>query len=111
MLLNRLATGDFSRGLASLSIVHLNVDAVTGSFDGGENRKPRRILNVYVVPPAVGGGTESATSGAMRDPSGAGLSGYITRFAHVEEKKKGVLASAGARGGKLSGTGRAPTPP
>src|SRR5919204_1295189 len=83
MPLNRLATGDFSRGFDSLSIVDLNVDAVTGSFDGGEKRKPGRILNVYVVPPPVGVGTASATSGTMREPSGAGLSGYVTRFAQV----------------------------
>ena len=81
--LNRLATADLSGGLASRSIVDLKVDAVTGSFDGGENRNPGRILNVYVVPPAVGVGTASATSGTMRDPSGAGLSGYVTKFAHV----------------------------
>src|SRR5205823_10532549 len=93
MPLNRFATGDFSRGFASRSIVHLNVDAVTGSFDGGENRKPRRILNVYVVPPAVGVGTEPATSGTMRDPSGAGLSGYVTRVARVPVETKGVPAS------------------
>ena len=83
MPLKNVATGDFMRGFVSRSIVDLNVDAVTGSFDGGENRKPVRILNRYVVPPAVGVGTASATSGTMRDPCGAGLSGYVTRFAQV----------------------------
>ena len=83
MPLKRLADGDFRRGSVTRSIVDLNVVAVTASFEGGEKRKPGRILNVYVVPPAVGAGTASATSGTMRDPSGAGLSGYVTRFAHV----------------------------
>ena len=82
MPLKELANGDFMRGSATRSIVDLNVLAVTTSFDGGEKRKPGRILNVYVVPPAVGTGTASATSGTMRDPSGPALSGYLTRFAH-----------------------------
>ena len=83
MPLNRLATGDFRRGFTTRSIVDLNVVAVTASFDGGEKRKPGRILNVYLVPPAVGAGVASATSGTMREPSGAGLSGSVTRFAQV----------------------------
>jgi hypothetical protein len=61
----------------------LNVAAVTGAFDGGEKRKPRRIVKVYDRPPSLGVGTASATSGTIRDPSGAALSGYVTRFAHV----------------------------
>ena len=83
MSLNRFASGDFERGFVTRSIVDLNVVAVTASCDGGEKRKPGRILNVYVVPPPVGTGTASATSGTIRDPSGAGLSGYVTRFAQV----------------------------
>src|SRR5919201_6078693 len=77
------ATYDLVRGFVILSIATLNVAAVTGAFDGGENRKPRRILNVYVVPPCEGTGIASATSGTMRDPSGAGLSGYVSKLAHV----------------------------
>ena len=46
MPLNWLAYGDLRRGLVSRSIVDLNVVAVTGWFDGGEKRKPGRILNV-----------------------------------------------------------------
>jgi hypothetical protein len=74
----------------------LNVSAVTASFDGGEKRKPGRIANVYVVPPSVGAGTASATSGTIRDPSGAGLSGYVTKFAHVAYEICGVAPSAGS---------------
>ena len=33
-------------GLSARSIVSLNVWAVTGWLDGGENRKPLRIVNV-----------------------------------------------------------------
>ena len=33
-------------GFSVRSIVALNVCAVTGSFEGGEKRKPGRILNV-----------------------------------------------------------------
>ena len=73
--LNAPAIGDLMRGFATRSIADLNVIAVTTSCDGGEKRKPERILKVYVVPPAVGVGTASATSGTIRDPSGAGLSG------------------------------------
>ncbi len=83
MPLKTLACGDFMRGFVTRSIVDLKVVAVTASCDGGEKRKPGRIVNVYVFPPAVGAGTALATSGTMRDPSGAGLSGYVTRFAHV----------------------------
>ena len=81
MPLKELANHEFMRGSTTRSIVDLNVLAVTTSLDGGEKRKPGRILNVYVVPPAVGTGIASATSGMMRDPSGPGLSGYLTRFA------------------------------
>src|SRR6478609_8741549 len=84
MSLNELAScSAFMRGLATRSMVDLNVSAVTCSFDGGEKRKPGRILKVYVFPPSVGVGTASATSGTMWEPAGAGLSGYVTRFAHV----------------------------
>ena len=40
------ASGLFIPGLSVRSIVYLNVCAVTTSFDGGEKRKPLRILNV-----------------------------------------------------------------
>ena len=66
-----------------VSIVDLNVEAVTTSFDGGEKRKPGAILNVYVLPASVGVGIATAASGIILDPAGAGLSGYVTRFAHV----------------------------
>ena len=46
MPLSWLAYGDFKRGFATRSIVDLNVSAVTAAFDGGENRKPGRIVNV-----------------------------------------------------------------
>src|SRR2546426_6502358 len=100
MPLNRLAVSDFKRGFVTRSIVDLNVDAVTASFDGGEKRKPERILNVYVVPPAVGVGTASATSGTIRDPSGAALSGYVTKLAHVAWRNPGTSESAGSYEGK-----------
>src|SRR6266508_1912986 len=96
MPLNKVADGDFIRRLVNRSIVDLNVIAVTASFDGGEKRKPGRIVNVYVVPPAVGVGTASATSGTIRDPSGAGLSGYVTRFAHVAYKTCDAVRSPSA---------------
>ena len=38
--------GSFIFGLSVRSIVSLNVCAVTGSFEGGEKRKPGRIVNV-----------------------------------------------------------------
>ena len=71
----RLANGEFSCGLATRSMVALNVCAVTASFEGGEKRKPDRIVKLYVLPPSVGVGTASATSGTICDPAGAGLSG------------------------------------
>ena len=42
----RNAIGDFMRGFLIRSIVSFIDLALTGAFDGGENRKPRRILNV-----------------------------------------------------------------
>jgi hypothetical protein len=44
--------GLFNLGLSVRSIATLNVSAVTGSFDGGEKRKPPRM--VYVSRPTVG---------------------------------------------------------
>src|SRR6266536_3181897 len=114
MPLNKVADGDFIRRLVNRSIVDLNVIAVTASFDGGEKRKPGRIVNVYVVPPAVGVGTASATSGTIRDPSGAGLSGYVTRFAHVAYKTCAAAPpskSAGSSDSKYSSRVRRATPP
>ena len=43
---NSYASGAFILGLSARSIVSLNVCAVTGWFDGGEKRKPLRIVNV-----------------------------------------------------------------
>ena len=40
------ARGLFIVGSSVRSIVDLNVCAVTGSFEGGEKRNPRRIVNV-----------------------------------------------------------------
>src|SRR6266511_5496889 len=57
------AIGDFMRGFLIRSIVSFIDSAVTGAFDGGEKRKPRRILNVQVVPPFLGAGRDSAISG------------------------------------------------
>ena len=96
MPLKSSARNDFRRRSVTRSIVDLNVIAVTASFDGGEKRKPGRILNVYVVPPAVGEGTDAATSGTMRAPSGAGLSGYVTRFAHVAYETNRGSSTAGS---------------
>ena len=45
-------------------MAYLNVWAVTVSFDGGENRKPGRIVNVYVLRSAETAGCERATSGS-----------------------------------------------
>jgi hypothetical protein len=63
------------RGSSVRSIVSLKVCAVTGSFDGGENRNPFRIVKVYVFPSAETAGSASATSGSRCDPAGAGASG------------------------------------
>ena len=46
MSANSCASGAFIAGFSARSIVCLNVCAVTGWFDGGEKRKPRRIVNV-----------------------------------------------------------------
>jgi hypothetical protein len=50
-------------------MVALNVCAVTSSFEDGEKRKPDRIVKVYILPPSVGVGTASATSGTICDPA------------------------------------------
>jgi hypothetical protein len=55
--------------------VYLKVSAVTGSFEGGENRNLLRIVNVYVLPSADRLGSASATSAFSWEPSGAALSG------------------------------------
>src|SRR5688500_14275314 len=60
-----------SRGDSARSIVYLKVSAVTGSFDGGEKRKPRRIRKEYVRPSADTVGGAAASSGATRQPAGA----------------------------------------
>ena len=95
-------------------MVALNVCAVTASFEGGEKRKPDRIVKVYVLPPSVGVGTASATSGTICDPAGAGLSGYVTRLAQVAYKTstvEGSCASAGSRDEKSSCIVKCAVPP
>jgi hypothetical protein len=67
--------GLFILGSSVRSIVYLSVSAVTGWFDGGEKRKPLRIVNVYVLPSAERSGSASATSAVTCEPAGAGLSG------------------------------------
>ena len=58
------------------SIACLNVSAVTRSLvSGGENAKPVRTVNVYVLPSAERVGSEAATSGTSRVPRGADASG------------------------------------
>jgi hypothetical protein len=66
--------GELSLGLSVRSITYWNVRAVTGSFEGGEKRKPGRIVKVYVVPSAERVGSAAATSGSSREPPGAGRS-------------------------------------
>ena len=85
-------------------MVALNVCAVTLSFEDGEKRKPDRIVKVYILPPSVGVGTASATSGTICDPAGAGLSGDVTRLAQVAYMTtvEGTCASAGSRDEKSS---------
>jgi hypothetical protein len=56
-------TNDPTCGLSPRSIVRSNAFAVTGSFDGGEKRKPRRIVNSYLVPSRDTEGCPAATSG------------------------------------------------
>ena len=54
----------------------LNVWAVTRSpREGGENAKPFRTVNVYVLPSAERVGSEAATSGTSRVPRGADAAG------------------------------------
>jgi hypothetical protein len=62
-------------GFSVRSIASLNVCAVTGWFDGGEKRKPRRIVNVYVLSSADLAGSDRATSGIGSDPAGPAVSG------------------------------------
>ena len=64
------AANDPVRGSSARSIARSNAAAVTGSFDGGEKRNPRRILNVYVSPSGETDGCPRATSGWSRAPSG-----------------------------------------
>ena len=64
-----------SFGENARSSVCLNVAAVTGSFDGGEKRKPRRMRKVYVRPSAETRGMAAATSGRSRFPAGPAVSG------------------------------------
>jgi hypothetical protein len=61
--------------LSVRSIESLNVCAVTGWFDGGEKRKPWRIVNVYVLPSCERVGSDCATSGISCEPACPALSG------------------------------------
>lgn len=63
MSLAKPSAGDFIFGFRVRSIVSLKVCAVTGAFEGGEKRKPFRIVNVYVFPSAERFGKATATSG------------------------------------------------
>ncbi len=60
-----------------------NVPAVTGSFDGGEKRKPGRIRNVTVRPPSERVGKPAATSGTSRAPAAPEASAKLKSFAQV----------------------------
>ena len=62
-------------GLRARSMEYFIVAAVTGSPDGGEKRKPLRIVNVYVLPSLEGAGREAASSGSTSEPLGARASG------------------------------------
>ena len=53
----------------------LNVAAVTGSFEGGEKRKPVLMWKVYVRPSAETAGIAAAISGRSWAPSGLAESG------------------------------------
>ena len=57
------------------SMVALNVSAVTAWPEGGENRKPARIRNVYVRPSADTSGSAAATSGRSVRPAAPEASG------------------------------------
>ena len=57
------------------SIVYLNVAAVTGWSEGGENRKPGLIVKVKVRPSGDTAGQATAASGTSRQPAGAAASG------------------------------------
>ena len=59
------------------------VSAVTSSFDGGLNWNPGRIVNVYVLPPSVGSGISSATTGWSVAPSSPSASGNAMSGAQV----------------------------
>ena len=69
------AANDPVLGSSARSIARSNAAAVTGSFDGGEKRKPSRILNVYLSPSGEMDGCPLATSGWSVAPSGKGRSG------------------------------------
>src|SRR5512133_2390735 len=60
--------GPPSPGLRLRSSVYLKVSAVTGAFEGGEKRKPLRILKMYVLPSAERVGSDRATSGSSCEP-------------------------------------------
>ena len=66
---------DPTLGLSTRSNVRTNASAVTGSFDGGEKRNPRRTVNTYVRPSADTVGGPPATSGTSLAPSGYPRSG------------------------------------
>jgi hypothetical protein len=57
--------------------------AVTGSFDGGEKRKPCRIRNRYVSRSVETRGYFNAASGTTVDAAAADASGKLTSFRQV----------------------------
>ncbi len=66
---------DPSFGDSARSIEYRTASAVTGWFDGGENRYPGRIVNTYVLPPAESSGIPAAISGCSCAPPGPAWSG------------------------------------
>jgi hypothetical protein len=70
-----MSAGECIRLSSVRSIVPQNVCAVTGASEGGENRKPSRIWNVYVMPSGETFGKAEATSGANRRPAAPDASG------------------------------------
>jgi hypothetical protein len=64
-----------SFGDSARSIEYRTASAVTGWFDGGENRYPGRILNTYVLPSPETSGIPAAISGCNCDPPTSPWSG------------------------------------
>ena len=75
-------------GLRLRSIAYLKVWAVTGSLEGGEKRKPFRIVNVYVLPSV---GPCRQRLGDLGLELGAGRAGLVRV---VEELRAGGVRGA-----------------